>query len=224
MRPGLKAAWRDRRAVIAGGLSMLILAAPSYAAHWQLVGLPSSNSTGLAYIDLDSVHEEEGYRVAIFLTIYSVPVPNAHEVKMDRLTQDTAFDCGKREFALRSTVGYLQGKESGRSSNTSDWKERFRVLPQDVFSQRVLDTTCNAPLASQPEAMAAADAPGIVRLQGPNGSVVGGSPPALSAPGGQSPAQPAFTFKGQNRVPASQSSTPAMPSSSEVTGKPTDPK
>jgi hypothetical protein len=154
---------------------MLLLTQTCYAARWQAVGTSNNGGLGLAYLDLDSVHQEEGYRIAVFLTIYSGGVPNAHSIKLDRITQETAFDCSRREFALRSTVGYFEGKEVGLSSEKGDWKERFKVVPQDAFSQRALDLACNSPLAPQPEAMpSAADAPASVRLPGPGER----SPPA----------------------------------------------
>jgi hypothetical protein len=119
----------------------------------------------MAYMDLDSVREEDGFRVALFLTIYGVAVPNAHDIKLDRITQETAFDCKRREFALRSTVGYFAGKEVGLSSQKGDWRERFRAVPRDTFSQRALDLACNSPLAPQPEATPTPDeAPGAVKL------------------------------------------------------------
>jgi len=165
---------------ILGGL-LLSLALPSYAAHWQAVGPANSAALGLAYIDLDSVHEEEGYRVAVFLTIYSSAMPNSHDIKLDRITQETAFECTRREFALRSTVGFFQGKAVGGSSNKDDWKRSFKTVPKDSFSQRALDIVCNAPLAPQPEpAPAASEAPGSVRLPGPSGA----------APGAQAPKPP----------------------------------
>ena len=161
-----------------GGLLLLTLAHPGYAAHWQVVGPADSADQGLAYMDLDSVHEEEGYRVVLFLTIYSGVIPNAHDVKMDRITQETAFDCTRREFALRSTVAFFDGKAVGGSSNKQDWKRSFRTIPKDDFSQRALDLACNAPLAPQPEPMPAeSEAPGSVKLPGPNGVVPGASPP-----------------------------------------------
>jgi hypothetical protein len=147
---------------------MLVLTQVCYAARWQAVGTSNNGGLGLAYLDLDSVHQEEGYRIAVFLTIYGAAVPNAHSIRLDRITQETAFDCSRREFALRSTVGYFEGREVGLSADKGDWKERFRVVPQDVFSQRALDVACNSPVAPQPEAMpAAADAPASVRLPGP---------------------------------------------------------
>src|SRR5580692_4613497 len=79
------------RSGISGGLLLLALAQPGYAAHWQAIGPANSAASGLAYMDLDSVHEEDGYRVAVFLTIYSAAVPNAHDIKLDRITQETAF-------------------------------------------------------------------------------------------------------------------------------------
>ena len=166
-----------RRALLI--LSYLV-AAPCFAAHWQLVGPQSGSSPAMAYIDLDSIREEEGYRIALFLTIYGTAVPNAHNIKLDRITQETAFDCMRREFALRSTVGYYEGREVGSSSIKGDWREKFRALPADTFSQRALDLTCNSKLAPQPEATPTPDeAPGAVKLPGP-GNINGR--PAASNP------------------------------------------
>ncbi len=154
---------RDRLPVLLVLLCLISL--PCHAARWQAVGPPSGGSPGLSYLDLDSVHDEDGYRVALFLTIYTSVVPNAHNIRLDRLTQETAFDCTRREFALRSTVGYFEGKQVGLSSAKGDWRDRFRVVPQDTFSQRALDLACNAPLAPQPEATpSVADAPATVQL------------------------------------------------------------
>jgi hypothetical protein len=163
--------------LLAGFLALLFsIAPPCYAAHWQVIGRSIGDTPGMSYIDLDSVREEEGYRVALFLTIYASAMPNAHKIKIDRISQETAFDCTRRQFALRSTVGYFEGKQVGLSSDQGDWKARFRELPKDTFSQRVLDMACNLPLAPQPEARpSAADAPGSVRLPGPGG--VGAQPP-----------------------------------------------
>jgi hypothetical protein len=150
--------------------ALLLLTQPCYAAHWKAVGASTGSLPGYAYIDLDSVHEEDGYRIAVFLTIYTSATPNAHDIKLDRITQETAFDCAKHEFALRSTVGYFEGKEVGLSSEKGDWKERLRVLPQDAFSQHAFDLACKSPVAPQPEETPAkSDAPGNVKLQIPSG-------------------------------------------------------
>jgi hypothetical protein len=144
------------------------VALPAYAAHWQAIGPQSGSSPAMTYIDLDSIREEEGYRIAFFLTIYGVAVPNAHSIKLDRITQETAFDCMRREFALRSTVGYFEGREVGLSSVKGDWRGKFRALPADRFSQRALDVACNSKLAPQPEATPTPEeAPGAVKLPGP---------------------------------------------------------
>lgn len=156
----------------------MLLTPLCYAAHWQEVGPANGNSLGLVYMDMDSVHEDQGYRVALFLTVYASTVPNSHGIKLDRITQETAFNCAKREFALLETIGYFDGKKVGGSSaKEGDWKERARVVPQDSFSQRALDLTCNAPLAHQSkEAPMPSESPGSVRLPGPDGVVKGGPP------------------------------------------------
>lgn len=151
---------------LAGFLCLLsLISQPCNAARWQIVGSPSSSSPGISYIDFDSVRDENGYRVALFLTIYTSPVPNAHNIKLDRITQETAFNCTRREAALRATVGYYEGKEVGLSSVNGDWKDSFAAVPRDTFSQRALDLACNAPLAPQPEPTpSAADAAASVQL------------------------------------------------------------
>ncbi|HEX3989969.1 MAG TPA: surface-adhesin E family protein, partial [Acetobacteraceae bacterium] len=97
--------------------------------------------------DLDSIRKEGTYRIAIYLTVYSSPATNANSIKYDRIVQETAFDCAAHTLSLISTVSYYQGKRSGNSSEKGDWRERFRAVPRDLFSQRVFDATCNAPLA-----------------------------------------------------------------------------
>ena len=173
--PAARAKWR--KACLAAWFSMC-LAPVCYAAHWQEVGPASGSSIGLVYMDMDSVHDDQGYRVAVFLTIYASPVPNPYGIKLDRITQETAFNCSKREFALLETIGYFEGKKVGGSSaKEGDWTGRARVVPQDPFSQRALDLACNAPLARQPEATPMpAESPGSVRLPGPGGVVKGGPP------------------------------------------------
>ena len=151
---------------LAGTLAIAALASqPCYAAHWQAIGRPNDGSLGVAYVDLDSIHKDGIYRVAMFLTVYESPPPNAHDIKLDRIAQQTAFDCDKHTFSLISTVGYFEGKQSGSSHNGDDWKVRFKGVYGDVFSQRAFDVTCNAPLAPNPEPAASpADSPATVRL------------------------------------------------------------
>jgi hypothetical protein len=152
---------------LAGTLAIAALASqPCYAAHWQAIGRPNDGSLGVAYVDLDSIHQDGIYRVATFLTVYASPPPNVHDIKLDRIVQQTAFECAKHTFSLISTVGYFEGKQSGKSHiNDEDWKVRFKGVYADVFSQRAFDTTCNAPLAPNPEPAASpADSPATVRL------------------------------------------------------------
>jgi hypothetical protein len=136
-----------------------------YAYHWQAIGRPNPDTLGIAYVDLDSVHQDGPYRVATFLTIYKNPLTNAKSVKIDRIAQETAFDCANRGYSLVSTIGYFAGKASGASSQKSDWRERFVALPDNVFSQRAFDVTCNAPVVTNFEARAVEeDAPAVVKL------------------------------------------------------------
>lgn len=168
--------WKTRLTGLLGG-AFLCVTQLCFAVHWQAVGPANGTMSGQVYMDMDSVREDQGYRVALFLTIYLGAVPNSHGIKLDRITQETAFDCKQRQATLLETVGYLEGKKIGGSSaKEGDWKQRFSVVPQDPFSQRALDLACNSPLAFQPEAAPLpADAPGSVRLPGPDGVVVGGA-------------------------------------------------
>ena len=171
-----------RKALVSAGLGAALLGLTQlcYATHWQSVGPSNGSVSGMVYMDLDSVRETESYRVALFLTIYGYAVPNSHNIQLDRITQETAFDCNRREFALLSTEGYFQGRKVGGSTDKGggDWKERFRAVPKDQFSQVAIDLACNSPLAPQPQpAPLPADAAGSVRLPGPGG-VVSGTIPA----------------------------------------------
>ena len=164
--------------VVFGG-ALLGLTQLCYATHWQSVGPSNGSVSGMVYMDLDSVREDQGYRVALFLTIYGYAVPNSHNIKLDRITQETAFDCNRREFALLATEGFFQGRKIGGSSDKGggDWKDRFRVVPKDPFSQVALDLACNSPLAPQPEPVPPPEeSPGSVRLAGPGGVVSGTVP------------------------------------------------
>jgi hypothetical protein len=154
-----------RTPYLAGALAVsALLAQPCYASHWQVIGRPNNETLGLAYVDMDSIHPDGPYRVATFLTVYSNPTANAHGIKLDRIAQETAFDCDKHTFSLVSTVSYFEGKKSGSSSGGEDWKTRFNSVYTDGFSQRAFDVTCNAPLVTNPPPAAAADAPANVRL------------------------------------------------------------
>jgi hypothetical protein len=157
----------QRRLAGALGLTALLAIAsqPCFATRWQVVGRPSDGSLGVAYVDMDSIHQDGQYRVATFLTVYQAPPPNTHDIKLDRIAQQTAFDCAKRTFSLVSTVGYYAGKRSGMSHTGDDWKTKFKGLYPDAFSQRAFDVTCNAPLAPMPEPEAsAAESPALVQL------------------------------------------------------------
>jgi hypothetical protein len=167
MAPYRRGWWVPCAAGIGGLISLL--AHPCYAGNWQQVGQTQGASAGLAYIDLDSLREEGGFRVATFLTIYATGAANAHNVKLDRIVQETAFDCAKRMFTFLSTVGYLNGKEVGKSADKSDWRDSFKAVPKDGFSQLAYDLVCNSPIpAHSGSGTSAADSPGTVVLPGPS--------------------------------------------------------
>jgi hypothetical protein len=155
------------------GLLLSVLAQTCHAAHWQPLGRPEGANTGLVYIDLDSVHRQDALRVALFLTVYPKASANIHNIRLDRVAQRTAFDCNKKMFALVSTTAYLEGKEVGRSSDKADWKETFKEVPPDPFSQRAYSTTCHSAVAASPEADdAELESAGSVVLPGPDDSNV----------------------------------------------------
>jgi Surface-adhesin protein E len=157
---------RSRMVYLAGILgSMAFLAQTCYAARWKEIGQLDSGSAGVVYVDLDSIREDGGYRIALFLTIYAAAAANIHSIRLDRISQETAFDCAKRTFALLYTIGYFEGKEVGKSSDKSNWKDGLKAMPQDGFSQRAYDVACNSPLASHPEdGISLGDTPGSVKL------------------------------------------------------------
>jgi len=163
---------------LAGVLSLM--SQPCDAARWRALGKAVGSSAGLAYLDLDSLREEGGYRIALFLTVYAAPEANVHSIKLDRIAQETAFDCAKHRFALRSTAGYFEGTKVGGSSDDGDWKESFKPVPLDPFSQRAYELVCDSPLAAHPETIAAlGDSPGSVILPAPG---TAGEDPEQHAP------------------------------------------
>jgi hypothetical protein len=78
-----------RKALAGAALGGVLLGVTQlcYATHWQTVGPSNGSVSGMVYMDLDSVREQDGYRVALFLTIYGYAVPNSHNIKLDRITQ-----------------------------------------------------------------------------------------------------------------------------------------
>jgi hypothetical protein len=162
------------------GATLSLLPRYSNAANWQALAHPE-NASGFTYVDLDSIREEGGYRVALFLTIYADASANAHNIRLDRIAQKTAFDCTKQTFALLSTAGYLAGAQVGKSSDKADWRQTFKDVPQDPVSQRALRLVCNSPVDTQPEPdPASADSPGLVVLPAPTGGDVKTPPAAPS--------------------------------------------
>jgi hypothetical protein len=158
---------RVLRAPYLAGILAITALAPQlcYAIHWVQLGRPTEGTPGLAYIDLDSVHVDGPYRVATFLTVYAGAAPNTHGIKLDRIAQETAFDCTHHTFSLISTIGYFEGKKAGSSSETGDWKTTFKTVPQDSFSQRTYDVTCNASVSDHPEDSAeTSNSPPYVKL------------------------------------------------------------
>lgn len=158
-----------RRAALVPALvfavSALLGGQACHAYNWQPIGRPNAETLGTAYVDLDSVHQDGPYRVVTFLTLYWNPLTNAKGIKIDRIAQETAFDCALHTVSLVSTTSYFEGKKSGSSSPKGDWREAFQPLPQNAYSQRAFDVTCNAPIVANSEARAVEqDAPAVVKL------------------------------------------------------------
>jgi len=122
------------------------------ASRLQEIGESSSATLDKSYIDLDSISQEGNFRIATFLTVYDKARVNSKGLKFDRHTQSTAFDCQRKQFALISTVGYLDGKQIATSTPNPDWKNSFKDMPSTPFSQRTYTLVCGGAMAgsSQP--------------------------------------------------------------------------
>jgi hypothetical protein len=177
IRRGVTARRRFAAAIV-WGMVLALSAQSSYAARWSAVGRAEGAATGRVYIDLDSIQEDGGYRIAVFLTIYLRVVTNASGFRMDRFTQQTAFDCGAGTAALISTVAYLHGKEVAQSSDNPDWKTQLRAIPANAqLSQRAYELACKATPVLHPSADDSAISAATVVL-----------PPLVKAPSSAPPA------------------------------------
>jgi S1-C subfamily serine protease len=132
-------------AATAAVIGLVALPQSAYAARWQEVG---ENETSLdkSYIDVDSVRQDGNIRVAQFMTVYEKARVNAHDIKMDRYVQRTAFDCVNKTISLISTVGYLDGQRVGFSPVRTDWIKNFRPLADTPFAQRSFTLACTVPI------------------------------------------------------------------------------
>ena len=143
-------------------------AAAAHAAHWQQLGFATAAAQGLVYVDLDSIHQEGNYRIARFLTIYATPATNINGIKMDRILQQTAFDCDHHTFTYLSTIGYFEGRKIGGSSPNDAWQEHFKTVPLDSYSQHAYRVACTSPLGTHPDLdTEQGSSPGSVKLPGP---------------------------------------------------------
>ena len=168
---------------LACGVLLALLAQTSLAAsRWRVLGHPEGGMPGTVYVALDSIHEEDGYRVATFLTIYAQAVSNAHNYTMDRFTQKTAFDCQSGTVSLIRTVAYYEGQAVGGSHDSPDWRDTFKAIPPDAaFSQKVYKFVCNAIPAQQPTSdTSLGDSAATISL--PSGQAASKAPPSTPAP------------------------------------------
>jgi hypothetical protein len=153
---------------LAALLPLAALPVVSLADNWQPVGETKGATAGMVYINMDSVRDEGGYRVATFLTILATDSKNSHDIKLDRFAQETAFDCAKHTFSPLATTGYLAGKKVGTSFDKGDWRSSFKGLPADPVAQGAFDLACKSPVAAHPsEPAQSSAAPATVELAGP---------------------------------------------------------
>lgn len=134
---------------------------PCHAARLQEIGESTKASLDKSYIDLDSISQEGDFRTATFLTVYEKARENSHGIKLDRHSQKTAFDCQRRRFSLITTIGFLDGKQIASSPTNTDWKNNFKEIPSDPFSQRSMTIVCGGTIAGSPQ-------PGIGNRVPPN--------------------------------------------------------
>jgi hypothetical protein len=151
----------------------MLVARPSLADNWQPLGEVQGATRGLVYINIDSVRDEGGYRVATFLTILATGETNAHDIKLDRFAEETAFDCAKHTFSPLSTVGYLDGRKVGTRFDKGDWRSNFKGVPADSIAQGAFTLTCRSPVTAHPDG---------------GTPPAGGTPPDGGTPSSDSPA------------------------------------
>ncbi len=150
----------SRAAVTLAAVGLLLLPQRCLAARWQELGWATAAAAGLVYVDLDSIHQEGAYRIARFLTIYAEPATNSSGIRMDRLLQQTAFECNQHRFTFLSTIAYFEGRKIGGSSPADDWADRSRPVPLDSYSQHAFTVACTSPVASSTDFSADGDSPG----------------------------------------------------------------
>jgi hypothetical protein len=163
-------------------LAQTSLAQATSTPQWHEIGHLEGANPGTVYIALDSIHEEDGYRIATFLTVYAQSVSNPYGVTMDRFTQKTAFDCQNGTVSLIMTLAYYRGKAVGSSHNSPDWRAAFKAIPPDVTSsQQVYQFACNAIPVQQPTSDAVlGDSAATVSLSA--GEAGTKAPPSVPAP------------------------------------------
>ncbi|HEY6483899.1 MAG TPA: surface-adhesin E family protein [Steroidobacteraceae bacterium] len=152
---GPRARARSSAALLA--ILLCVLCGRAAATQWQELGTAAEAPADHVYLDTDSIHQEDGYVMASFLTIFDKPRINSHQITMDRYVQKSAFDCKRKVVATVSTVGYLSGNEVGQSSDRGDWKQAFRPIP-DALSRAAFERVCSSLAAQAPAPHAPAPA------------------------------------------------------------------
>jgi S1-C subfamily serine protease len=132
-------------------LIVLLMAAPTrpcFAQHWQELG-SKTDSLDKTYINVDSVEQEDGFRIVLIKTVYPEPRPNIRNITLDSHIQQTAIDCGKRMFFGIRTFGYLNGKQVAASPLMTDWKTKLIPVGNDSLSQHSVSIACSLAITSE---------------------------------------------------------------------------
>jgi len=144
---------------VAPCIALVVLAtAPALclASRWIEVG-NSGVSTDKVMVDADSVQKVDEFRLANVMTVYAAPRTNANGITSDRHVRRIAMDCAHHTFVGIVTIGYLNGKRSGSSPETQDWRTKMKPLPTDGMTQRVYALVCGAAIpGGAPQARPAA--------------------------------------------------------------------
>lgn len=136
-------------------ISVILFASPCMAARWQEVGNPGT-STDKIMVDTDSIQNDGNLRLALIMTVYTVPRTNAHNILLDRHVQKTAFDCPNRTFIGIQTLGYLNNKQIGSSPETVDWRNKLIPLKNDPLTNRIALLVCSQAAANESPPVSAA--------------------------------------------------------------------
>ena len=120
---------------------------PCFAQHWQDLGKVPDSLDSVS-INIDSVEQDDQFRIVLIKTVYPEPRTNKSNITTDSHIQQTAIDCEKRAFYGIRMFGYLSGKQVGTGPVTPDWKAKLIPMGTAPLSQRILSTACSLPITS----------------------------------------------------------------------------